>query len=443
MFSRPTRNYTRAIITGLASLVLMIPQVIAGIRLFAGPGYPGFGPLPPLLFAMLAVWEVTQIFAIVQLVRTEHDLQAAVRGDDRVAPPGLTQPDRLQAVRDGERLTLERRMRTPVYWRTLGLVALIVPLAAAMLAYIGEGIVFLAAPHASGRILAWVFNRRGNLLYVPPPRLTPFEWCLVAIPIVLAMAACIYAIWEQLSVRRQVITSDDQGITVKWFWRRRVFIPWSDIHLLINGLGKRDGGIVYWLRGDRHGVLLDLGNGVPTSGDGKPRRPIYDYVGGIDVYEAHVQRLLATIAVRAHVPLRKWATGYYQRTRNQESLPIGLTADEVAAMPLAGALWQPLPGAIAEAAASTTPITLCANIPVRPLLLRATKYGSFFGVPLLLVYLLIGLAATRGSFSRAFSGSRRPWRHHLRRVYSVRFLLIWHPHRRADLPQPQPRDHGR
>jgi hypothetical protein len=408
MFPSPTRNYTRAVITGVVSLVLLIPQVIAGIRLFAGPGYPGWGPLPAFMFAMLILVQFSQAFAIVQLVRTERDLRAAMGGDDRVAPPVLTQPDRLQAGRDGERLTLERRTRTPAYWRGWGLAALVAPLTAAILVGIGEAIVFLAAPHASGWIISWVFNPRGGLMYVPPPRLTPFEWCLVASPVVPAMAVCIYLPWEQLSLRRQVITCDDQGITVKWLWRRPAFIPWSDVRLLINGPVRLDGSVEYWLRGERHGVVLDLGNGVPKAKDGKPRRPIYGYGGGIEAYEARVQRLIATIVVRAHVPLRTWASGYYQRTRNTESTPFGLTAGEVAAMPLAGALAQPLPAAVAEAAASTAPITLCANIPVRPLLRRAARYGSFFGVLFLLVGLLPMLAATGGNVSRALPGLAGP-----------------------------------
>jgi hypothetical protein len=402
MFPRPMGNYTRVVITGAVSVLLPVPQVIAGVRLFAGRGYPGFGPLPTFLFAMLALLQFTPVFAIVQLVRTEHDLQAAVGGDDRVAPAMLTQPDPLQAVRDGDHLILTRSMRRAVFWRGLGLVALLlIPCVA--IAYIGEAIVFLAAPHASGWILAWVFNRREALMFVSPPHLTPLEWFLVLVPVVLAFAVCIFIVWEQLSARRQVITVGDQGVTVKWFLSRRAFIPWSDIRLLVNARFGAYSGVSYWLRGDRHGVILDLGTSVPTMRNGKPRRPVYEYEGGIDEYETNIQRLLATITVRAHVPLRTWATGYYQLTRNQETTPIGLTADEVAAMPVASALSQPSAASIAQVAASTEPFTLCANVPVRVLLRQATVYGSSIGI-LLLLFMLVTLALVGGSFSRAFPG---------------------------------------
>ncbi len=184
MFPRPIGNYKRAVVTGVGAAVLLIPAVTATVRLLTGHRYPGLTPYVGLFLFMLMILEATFLLAFVHLLRTEHDLRAALDGTDSVAPPVLTQPDRQHALHDGETLALTRRMRTGGYWGYLGLVTVSAVFVVPLMTFCGEAIVYLALPHASGWILAWIFNRHGNLVIVPPPHLAPAEWIVVLIPAV-------------------------------------------------------------------------------------------------------------------------------------------------------------------------------------------------------------------------------------------------------------------
>ncbi len=403
MFPRPIGNYWRAVISGAAAAVLLIPELTAAIRLFTGRRYGLVRPAAVFFLFALTCVIFTLVFAVVQILRAERDLQAAAQGDDRVAPSVLTQPDIHQALRDGERLTLARRMRASPYWFYLSLACLCLGLAAPMVAFFGEGAVYLALPHASGWILSWIFNQHGALMFVPPPRLTPFEWLLVLIPAAVALVMCLVVIWDWLSTKRQVICADDRGITVQRFLRRKSFVPWDDIRHLVPDRFNATDEATYWLRGANHGTILDLGLGTSMTKDGKARRPVYEAENGTEAYEANIDQLLATVTVRAHVPLRTWAFGYYGQSKTQEAAPLGLTADEVIAMPQASTLWQPSAAAIAQAASSTDSITLCAATPLHALIRRAAIFGIAIATPVLVLGVFL-LAFSGWSMSKTFPG---------------------------------------
>jgi hypothetical protein len=154
----------------------------------------------------------------------------------------------------------------------------------------------------------------------------------------------------------------------------------------------------YWLRGNMHGAILGFGGAKPVAKpDGKPRRSAFEYSGGPEAYLANVQRLLATITVRAHIPIRVWAYGYYAR----ESKPTydlhrphtagGLTLEEALTLPIADTRLQPTLAEIQEAQLDSDAVAVLRDrIPWRllaPKLWRNALMG--FGVSATVVALVV------------------------------------------------------
>lgn len=397
MFGAARGNYWRAAVAALISVVLLAPVIVGLVRLWFGPAYPaGAGAVVPMIIFFLLIAPLTPLMEMYTLVRRERALRAALRGDEEHAPRAIPQPSPALALRDDERLVLRRTINLQTvwwWWMLLGPVGAVV--FAVFLAVIGELCVYLVAPHAAGWIVVPFFSHGHAPFQFPPRTLTPMEWLvngLVAVP------GCALVIWwlpSHIMGYREAIVADQTGIAVRRFIGGRRFVPWDDIRLVIAAGPDPSQPASLLLRGERHGIVLNVSTQPPPPhADGRPQPAAFLIEGGADAYRARVGRLASTIVARGHVPIRTWARPELGSARGRVPLPTDLTPDEVQRMPLAYGALQPRVAAVeGDGASSAQPgevVSLRAAIPTGVLVRRVgVTYFIFCG----LLVVMLGLMA--------------------------------------------------
>jgi hypothetical protein len=285
----------------------------------------------------LAVSAILLLGALAPLVRGGR-LRAAVRQKTRVLRYAMPVPDLAQALATGETLTMER-FGQPISVIFGYCIFIVLPL-------------FL--------FFALIVPVNDPSLYTVSQPM--WLWLVLALPFLDGAGLTILIALAMLAARRQHIQADDQGITIQRTLRRTRHISWDAIKSLYRPMPTEQ-SIIRIIENGRS-TRLALGSAGL-------------FKGGFNAYYENMQRLLATIIIRSHVPLMAMPLNHFMTTNTNprrtdldllglmsasesvpdhlpsRTVPTALALDEV--VPVRN---QPPRDAIALAAAQTLPFVL-------------------------------------------------------------------------------------
>lgn len=292
-----------------------------------------------------------------------------VRGiDAQQLPASPQQPNSALALHGGEELFLEHHRAN---YSSLIRESILLFVAFLLLGVLGDTLIVSVLPafmHASFNPLAEPFDATVD---PTPPMPNLLDWFTVALPMALGLILFFVGLISQISNRRQRISADDRGITVRYSGHHTQFIPWNDIYLALwDGIQDEDVAGTYTLFGREHTLSFYIHVHRLFLPSGKPMRQVPQFVfsGGYDAYIQDARRLIATIAARSMTPIR--IARFFPKTqqRMQQRFPMHtLTRAQALNAPLATAPWQPL----SAPPPAGTLVELAARPPFRPTAIRA------------------------------------------------------------------------
>lgn len=292
------------VISGLGLMALLgIAVALIAHAASAAPPRSEFARNATAIEFTLGALVVMLGFTLALMLWHEWTLRRATCAGATIMPLAESQPDPALALHPGEKLTLWREMRPAPYRRRL----------AGAVAWSAAGLVSGLAMSA---LFDWLVYHRPAPWPSQTDALSLLTWALIWTPAALMVISAEQIVTFAMAVRRQDVTVDDTGVTVTPSWGRARFLPWDDIKLVARQGAESAHGNTYWLRGRRRGVALTLGamsaNPRPTD---RLRESDFTFgASGGDGRETHpdaIQRLLATVTVRAHVPIRIWEVLYF------------------------------------------------------------------------------------------------------------------------------------
>jgi hypothetical protein len=348
MFTSPVRNPYR-----FRALLLL---VALGIWIAAPSGFIALISLqtvfliPTFIGIHIIVAIVIIVRSVYPYIRSSQLITSAARDQNGLTAPAFMQPNPTQALASDETLILERKTSPEVIRRLLmhNIILLVISISLLI-------IFFLAFGYAIGFYSNPISSQISNLATLCG------ELALLLIPIITIYSFGIRQTLQQSSI---TILADDRGILVRAPHKRRQFIPWDDMHVLIRVSGTMgDQSLArYAIAGKRHIIVIDLqsvyGMVYQAATWGFPQANLYQ--PDIETFRTNAERLIATIAVRGGALMRVDTRGYLaallgfsrgwlitpkRRALSAASLlPVfGVTAQDVQRMQFAHPCWNPTP----------------------------------------------------------------------------------------------------
>ncbi|HKT37896.1 MAG TPA: hypothetical protein VJR48_05955 [Ktedonobacterales bacterium] len=289
--------------------------------------------LSALFLALTTVVICSTVWTLAARKRLSHSV--ATRDPAAVSEASPQRQCLALALHDGETLTLRRRYSLNAVFHSLVAIVYLPGII-----FFGEMLIFLLLPSFGSSSLNPFYHADWDGPPAPPP--TTIDWLTAALPVLLAVGIWVYAYWQSLRNRLSLIVADDAGISVRnGLWRRRV--RWDEIDLFARTPDPRSntvaspGSYVIWSR------LQSLSFGFPgieQEADYEPGSRSwsahYSFDGGYNVYMRDAQRLLATIAARAHVPLLEIRDTSERASQSRREQAIAyMTEEHALALPLA------------------------------------------------------------------------------------------------------------
>lgn len=395
---KPARDIATSALAAVMGMLLLAYEVFVVVRVVTTGDWKGlFTPLA--LFGMFFVAIVALITPLllvmpwIVLKRRQNTRALANRNPAQVsiAP---AQPDHALALRNGESLVLSYH-RGGSKWRQLPrAIGLCLFMAAS-----GEVLIIAALPVFTHSSLNPFYFAPLNSS-VAPATPSPLDWLAVAFPLVVCGMILVYWLWDIITGRMVVLTADDQGVRLRTR-RRSKAIPWNDIvlfaHTMAHDPTNPIGAYVLWGRSHRleFSIANARGTNIEPSSDGQSSRYVFE--GGYAAYLENAQRLLATIAVRAHTPLlvtrEAPVIGWLRRRA-----PVAITSeDEAAVLPTAEQVYQPQVGDSATVLRFGEQLILRERLAPWPVLAESLLWMVVLGPPLYFC------ASMQSAFTSVFS----------------------------------------
>ena len=288
--------------------------------------------LSALFLALTTVVICSTAWTLAARKRLSHSVSAR---DPAVVGEALPQPDLALALHDGEALTLRRRYSLNAAFHSLVAIVYLPGII-----FFGEMLIFLLLPSFGSSSLNPFYHADLDGPPAPPP--TSLDWLTAALPVLLAVGIWVYAYWQSLRNRLSQIVADDAGISVRnGLWRRRA--RWDEIDLFARTPDPRSntvaspGSYIIWSRSQSLSFSFP---GIEQEADYEPGSRSwsahYRFDGGYNVYMRDAQRLMATIAARAHVPLLvvRPTSERASQSRREQAIAY-MTEERALALPLA------------------------------------------------------------------------------------------------------------
>jgi hypothetical protein len=288
--------------------------------------------LSALFLALTTVVICSTAWTLAARKRLSHSVAAR---DPAVVGEALPQPDLALALHDGEALTLRRRYSLNAAFHSLVAIVYLPGII-----FFGEMLIFLLLPSFGSSSLNPFYHADLDGPPAPPP--TSLDWLTAALPVLLAVGIWVYAYWQSLRNRLSQIVADDAGISVRnGLWRRRA--RWDEIDLFARTPDPRSntvaspGSYIIWSRSQSLSFSFP---GIEQEADYEPGSRSwsahYRFDGGYNVYMRDAQRLMATIAARAHVPLLvvRPTSERASQSRREQAIAY-MTEERALALPLA------------------------------------------------------------------------------------------------------------
>ncbi len=304
-------------------------------------GLLGLGLLLGSLFlGILLILNVIFCAAFAGTLRRGQYLRSLATRDPTLVSAATPQPDRSLALSNGETLALTYH-RLHSQWRQVPALILV----SLLMAISGEALIFVALP-VFGQSALNSFNLLNIALLKPPTTVapTPLDWLAAAFPLLFSLALIVMIIVYTAINRLPALTADDAGITLRK-GRRRTAIPWNDIvlfaHTGVSAPSSTVGSYVLWGRTHRLPFSVVGPRVVENLDDSGAQQTRFYFDGGYETYQANVQRLFATITVRAYTPLLLMREASLVRAIRRRAPVMTTTEDDAREFPLADQAWQP------------------------------------------------------------------------------------------------------
>lgn len=308
------------------------------------------------------------------LVVRRNRARALAHRDPSVVSADSPQPDARLALPVGETLTLACRHNLNTKFHNLTAIIYY-----AYLLIFCEIVVFQVLPVFGHSALNPYFHSEFDGPVAPPP--TTLDWLAAGLPLLLVTCFVGSLAWRDIRDRLHRIVADDTGLTIRDGLRRRT-IAWNDITVFARitdePYAAPVGNYVLWGRSKSlNFAIVAMEQEVDPDRDYVPSwQTRYSFTGGYATYSKDAQRLVATIAARAQIPLLtvRVTTPFSAQRRDLPAIA-SLSETEALSLPLAEERYAPLENLTGVALATGEQLSIRARS--GPLAVTGNAFGDF------------------------------------------------------------------